>query len=275
MDGPIIGSEQLANGTLTRGALRWNYTAIHPDVYVPNGAELDPWTRAKAAWLWTGRRGVIAGRTAAALHGVEQIDPADPIELIARPRRPQPGVIVRNERIEPDEVQAGRWIAATVPARTALDLARRLPLGEAVVLLDQLSSATQVAAADIAPLEARYRRNRGMGSAYRAIALMDGGSRSREESLLRVALVEAGLPRPQTGIRIGDEWECYQIGMGWPDARLAVEWGPHRRALHNDVGYRNLLHRLGWRLIEAIPQRGAAYIVVECKKVLLARGIGR
>ncbi|MFY1599693.1 hypothetical protein [Micromonospora sp. WMMD737] len=275
MDGPIIGSEQLAKGLLTRGALRWNYTAILPDVYVPKGAELDTWTRAKAAWLWTGRSGVIAGKTAAALHGAGQVDPADPIELIARPRRPQPGVIVRNERIEPDEVDAGRWITTTAPARTALDLARRVPLAEAVALLYQLSRVTQVSAADIAPLEARYRRNRGMGSAYRAIGLMDGGSRSREESLLRVALVERGLPRAQAGIRIGDEWECYEIGIGWPAARLAVEWGPHRRALHDDVGFRNLLHRLGWRLIEAIPQRGTAYIVGECRKVLSARGLHR
>ena len=65
----ILGSEAIAAGRLTRGALRWNYTAILPGVYIPADARRDIATRAKAAWLWTGREGIIAGRTAAALWG--------------------------------------------------------------------------------------------------------------------------------------------------------------------------------------------------------------
>jgi hypothetical protein len=52
---PFMGSEALVCGRLTRHALRSGYFAIYPDVYVPCGAELCAVSRAKAAWLWSGR----------------------------------------------------------------------------------------------------------------------------------------------------------------------------------------------------------------------------
>ncbi|MDZ4267472.1 MAG: hypothetical protein U1D00_17570 [Mycobacterium sp.] len=227
---PLIGSEALASGALTRGALRWNYTAIHPDVYIHRDAQINWYAKAMAAWLWTGRRGVLAGRTAAALHGARPVDHNAPIELIAPPRRARPGVVVRNERLGRDEVSAAN-LPHTTPARTALDLARHLPRDEAVVLLDKLSAATDVTVADVAPLEARYRGARGTGSAWEAIRLMDGGSRSKEETLVRLALIDAHLPRPSTSILIEDDfWNAitvdetwgFVIGMGWPDAKVGV-----------------------------------------------------
>ena len=35
---PFVGTEAIAAGEFTRDALRWNHTAIHPNVYLPNGA---------------------------------------------------------------------------------------------------------------------------------------------------------------------------------------------------------------------------------------------
>ncbi len=45
---------------LTRGQLRARYTSIHPGFYVPKQAERTLLVNALAAWLWTGRQGVIA-----------------------------------------------------------------------------------------------------------------------------------------------------------------------------------------------------------------------
>ena len=70
----IVGSEAVASGVVTRGKLRWNYRAIFPDVYVPCTAQLTLRDRTIAAWLWSGRRAVIAGRAAAALHGARWVD---------------------------------------------------------------------------------------------------------------------------------------------------------------------------------------------------------
>ena len=70
---PFLGTEALSDGILTRGQLRWNYSAVHPGVYLPNTAERTVCVNAVAAWLWTGRTGVIAGRAAAALHGAKWV----------------------------------------------------------------------------------------------------------------------------------------------------------------------------------------------------------
>jgi len=79
----FVGADAIGSGRLTRGQLRWNYTAVHPGVYLPNGAERTIHVNAVAAWLWTGRKGIIASRAAAALHGARWVDASTPIEIIA------------------------------------------------------------------------------------------------------------------------------------------------------------------------------------------------
>ena len=36
---PFVGTEAINAGMLTRGRLRWNYTAVHRGIYLPNDAE--------------------------------------------------------------------------------------------------------------------------------------------------------------------------------------------------------------------------------------------
>ncbi|SPM30268.1 hypothetical protein [Mycobacterium terramassiliense] len=74
MGEPFIGSEAVAAGTVSHSQLRRNYTRVFRDVYVSEGTELTHALRARAAWLWSGRRGVIAGFSAANLHGSEWVD---------------------------------------------------------------------------------------------------------------------------------------------------------------------------------------------------------
>lgn len=130
---PFLGPEALAAGRLTRGQLRWRNTAVLPRVYIPNGAERTVHMNAMAAWLHSGRRGIIAGRAAAALHGAKWVRASTPIEIITAHGRRRDGVIVREERIAPDEITyigelpvtaspAPRWISpgtcrATRPSR--------------------------------------------------------------------------------------------------------------------------------------------------------------
>lgn len=96
---PFLGSEALAAGTLTRGQLRWRYTALFPDVYVPRAVPVTDYETAEAAWLWTGRSGIITGRTAARLLGAYRIPTGPPVEVITSRRRPPSGLTVRAERI--------------------------------------------------------------------------------------------------------------------------------------------------------------------------------
>src|SRR5262245_20003237 len=123
----FVGTQEIRRSRLTRGQLRWNYTAIHPGVYIPNEAERTVYLNAVAAWLWTGGKGIIAGRAAAALHGAKWIDASTPIEIITAHTRRRAGVIVREERIDATEITYIGELPVTSLLRTALDLGRHLP----------------------------------------------------------------------------------------------------------------------------------------------------
>jgi hypothetical protein len=104
MTDPFFGSEALAARRLSRYELRRRYIGLHQDVYVSRDTELTPALRAKACWLRSRRRGILAGFSAAALHGARWIDPARPATIIDTNRRPAAGVQVWEERIADDEI---------------------------------------------------------------------------------------------------------------------------------------------------------------------------
>jgi hypothetical protein len=247
---PIIGTEAIASGALTRGRLRWNYIALHPNVYVDKNYERTLTTNAYAAWLWTRRRGIIAGRAAAAVHGVQQVDDSTPIELIADHRRRCRGIVIREERIEDDEIQTLGPFRVTTPARTALDLGRRLPRDVAVTLLDGLAGATGVEYADVAVLMDRYHGARGIPQARIALALMDGGTRSPAETRLRLMFHDAGMPKPRTSILLDDGRDGAVIGMGWDRPKVGVSFQDPGEADHHllvqEINHQEVLQRLGW-----------------------------
>lgn len=159
MDDVFIGREAVVGGVLTRGQLRWNHRAIFPDVYIAREATPSLSQRTLGAWLWSGRRAVIAGLAAAAVHGARGVDESADVELIWRCGRPPPGIVVRNERLETDEVVEIAGLPVTTPERTALDLARHAPRDPAVTRLDALARASGVTVSDVQPLVDRYREH--------------------------------------------------------------------------------------------------------------------
>ena len=156
------------------------------------------------AWLWSGRDGVIAGRAAASLHGALWIDATTPIEMIWRSGRPPRGILVRNERIDADDIVLIDGMPVTTPERTAFDLARHLSRDVAVRHLDALARATGIKAAEVAIACERYPRARGLPRSRIALPLMDGGAESPQETRVRLILIDDGLPPPRTQIRVSD-----------------------------------------------------------------------
>ncbi|CAN5594574.1 type IV toxin-antitoxin system AbiEi family antitoxin [soil metagenome] len=250
---PIVGTEAIANGSLTRGQLRWRYTALYPDVYVPTDARISLSTRATGAWLWTGRTGIIAGTTAAGLWGVEPPDASAPIELIAKQRRTPRGVELRQQRISDDEVRRMGELPVTSPARTALDLGRFLPREDALIRLDRLAATTGVARQQVARLVDRYRGTRGIERAREVAGLMDAGAWSPRESLLRLRLIDAGLPHPETSVSVGDQYARAVVALGWPGPKVGIDFVdlcPDRTARRQQVWHRNVIKTNGWITIE-------------------------
>jgi transcriptional regulator with AbiEi antitoxin domain of type IV toxin-antitoxin system len=270
---PIIGSEAIASGELTRGELRWNYTAVHPDVYVAKGEERDILSNAYGAWLWSGRRGIVACEAAAALHGVRTVPDSTPIALIAPHGRRRPGIVVRAERIAPEEVRTIAGIEVTSPARTAFDLARHLSRDAAVTLLDQLAACTHVGDAQVARLLDLYSGARGIARAPVALALMNGGTRSPEETRLRLLLHDAGLPPPRTRIVLSHGLDRAVIGMGWDDAKVGISHvTPDDATLIQATQRTDLVQRLGWVEIQVADMDAPRSVVHRAREALRRRG---
>jgi hypothetical protein len=273
----FIGSEQLARGALTRGELRWNYESIFPDVYVPKAAAPSLSSRTVGAWLWSGRHGIIAGRAAAALHGALWVNAATSIELIGRGGRPPMGVVVRNERIDGDEVVDVDGMAVTSPARTALDLARHLPRACAVAHLDALARATGVRDEDALSLAGRYPRARGLRRSEVALDLMDAGAQSPKESWLRLVLIDAGFARPRTQIRVSDGFNTAFLDLGWDEPKIGMDYdGEHhrsdRRTYVYDIGRNELVLGEGWLDIHVVAEHSPRFIIRRALDAFTGRG---
>jgi hypothetical protein len=250
---PFIGSEAVASGIVTRYALRRRFVSIHPDVYVAADTELTAGLRAHAAWLWSRRRGVVAGRSASALHGAKWIDDRASAELLYDCRRPPTGIRTWSDRVAEDEMQLITGIPATTPARTALDLACRYPVDKAVAAIDALARATDLKTVDVEVLAERYRGRRGIRRARVALSLVDPGAESPRETWLRLLLIRAGFPPPQTQIPVYDGYGVLVavLDMGWEDLKLAVEYeGDHhrtdRRQFNKDIRRAEAVTELGW-----------------------------
>jgi hypothetical protein len=226
MGEPFVGSEAIALGTVTKSQLNRRYTRIFRDVYIDPDTEVTAALRAIAGWLWTGRRGVVAGFSAAALHGSKWVDDRKVVELIHIHRHRVPGIQLHGDAVEADEVELINSVVVTSPARTALDLACWYPTTTAVAGIDALARATEVKVADVELLIRRYTGRRGIAQAREAATLFDAGAQSPKESWLRIVLIRAGLPRPQTQIPVQNEFGdvAAYLDMGWEDAKFAVEY---------------------------------------------------
>jgi hypothetical protein len=254
MKGPFVGSEQLASGALTRHTLRSHHRAIYPNVYVGMDTDLTAIQHAYAAWLWSRRRGVVAGQSAAALHSAKWVEHRQPAQLHYRNEHPPKGIITWSDRLRPDETQLIRGMPVTTPARTAFDLASRYPPAKAVAAIDALARATRLKTTDIEDIAERYKGHRNIRRARHALTLVDPGAESPQETWLRLLVIEAGYPPPQTQIPVyGPYGELVAVvDMGWEEIKLALDYeGDHHRTSrrvfnHDIVRHEALTTELGW-----------------------------
>lgn len=270
MQTPFLATEALTAGTVTRYQLKTSFEPVHRNVYIRKGEALTPVTRAVAAWLWSGRRAVIAGLSAAALHKTKWIDDHLPAELNRASRDKTRGIILHSDALEDDDVVDCGGIRLTTPVRTAYDLGRRRGLLTALIRVDALARATDLKAADVALLAEQHRGARGIVQLRRVLRLMDAGSESPQETHTRLALVSAGLPRPQTQIVVTDAGRFVaRLDMGWEEYLVGVEFDgaqhwtdPVQRT--RDIDRLAELEELGWRIVrvsaEMLRQRPHAMI---------------
>ena len=282
VDWPFRGAEALAAGLLTVRELRRFYCPVYPGVYALRGAELSALQRAQAAWLWSGRRGVVAGLSAQTVLGAKWVEPALPAELIHSNYRAPPLIVVHADTLAPGETQSVAGMTVTTPARTAFDVGRRLPLVDGVQRIDALMNATDVKVADVEAVAARHPGVRGLAQLHRTLTFVDGGGESPYESMTRLALMRAGFPPLETQIAISDRYRVMfaRIDMGWRDYLVGVEFDgaqhwtdPKRRTW--DIDRLAKLQELGWvivRLSGGLLRYRPEVFLERVASALLARG---
>lgn len=279
MSEPFIGSEALGSGALNRHQLRTRYRALLPDVYLPTTAQPSLEQRISAAWLWSRGRATIAGAAAAALHGTKWVPHDVPVELVCVNSRPPRGVLTRRCVLLDGEAQPMGGRSVTTPERTAFDIGRGGAIHSAVARLDALAAATGFKVEDVLRVSRRHPRSPGLRRLETALELVDAGAQSPRESYLRLLLIEAGFPRPQTQIPVlgADGIPVAHIDAGWEQYMVGVEYEGEqhqtdRRRHVYDIQRLEMLDRMGWLIVRVVAEDPRASVVRRVRLALLERG---
>jgi hypothetical protein len=280
MSEPFIGSEALACGALSRHQLRTRYCPVFPNVYLPNGVRPSLEHRIVAAWLWSRRTATIVGAAAAALHGSKWIPDDVPVELNHANTRPPRGVLTRRDALAYGETQVMNGRTVTTPERTAFDIGRRGAIRSSVVRLDALARATGFKVDDVLRVAKCHPHSPGLRRLEAALELVDPGAQSPRESYLRLLLIDAGMPRPQTQIPVlgVDGIPVAYLDLGWEEHMVAVEYDgdqhrSDRRQYVKDIHRIEMLERMGWIIVRVVAEDSPGNIVRRVRAALEASSV--
>lgn len=255
--GPFRGSVAVARGLLTKSMLRglaWR-RLLH-DVYAHEEISIDHRVMCEAASLILPPGGAIAGLSAAHIWGVTPLPVDDVIVLVPRGRRmkAQPGLLVRHGALPPEDVLTPLGLPVTSPMRTALDLARELPLVEAVIVLDTFLKKNRLNQQRFVDYLDAHVGWPGLKAARLALSRSDPLAESPMETRLRLLLLDAGLPAPVSQFKIyhGRRFVA-RVDFAYPSRRIALEYeGDHHRrqdVFRADLERLNQLRLLGWTVL--------------------------
>ncbi|EHB54091.1 hypothetical protein MycrhDRAFT_4554 [Mycolicibacterium rhodesiae JS60] len=270
----FIGSEAYAAGKVTKYDLRARYQRLLPNVYTSKGAPPSLRDRIVATWLWSQREGVIAGVAASALRGAKWVDRNAVVEVNWPGRKSLTGVQICRDTLLDSEITSRHGMAVTSIERTAFDLARRGPAVKAVQRLDALAAATKFDIGDVLAVAENHPHVRELRRVPRLLGLVDAGAQSPKETWLRLLLMDAGFPRPDTQIPVlrQDGYSHYFLDMGWPDVMVAVEYDGEQHRLDrgiygDDVVRSEYIVRVGWRRVRVLAGHRKHDIVRRVREV--------
>ena len=162
-------------------------------------------------------------------------------------------MVVRRRSILAAETSIRRGLRVTSAVRTIADLACRLPLTDAVALLDAALRRRLVNSGRLSDWASTHAGYRGVRRLKRALELADPAAESVMETRLRLLLVLAGLPHPRGQVSLRDDFGLFlaRPDLYYPDARLAIEYdgATHRESLAADNRRQNRLINAGYRLL--------------------------
>jgi hypothetical protein len=247
LSGPFTLAQAQAQGVPRDRLLRADVERVSRSLYRPIGWDFDLESAARAlsaatpgAW--------ISHVTAARLH-CSCLPPwlADSTELhLSKPRSVpgtrRKGVIGHRVIAAVNEVESVDGIRISTRPRTWLDMARLLPLNDLVCMGDELIRVPRQALEgrdtpfatleDLRALVERHPNLQGVVRARQALDLMRVGADSAPESLLRLAMLDAGIPEPELQLKLrSDDPFSPSADLGFRQRRVAIQYdGGHHLA---------------------------------------------
>lgn len=149
-----------------------------------------------------------AHETAAALHGLVDPTAPTPVHVVvpaSRRKRSREDLVVSHDALDDGDVVRVRGVPTTSVVRTLVDLAPRLPRGDALALLDAGLASGAASPADLAVAEVRCRGRRGCRAVADLWSLADGRAESPLESRARLDCVDGGVPPDDLQVLVRDD----------------------------------------------------------------------
>jgi hypothetical protein len=182
----------------------------------------------------------------------------------------RPYVVVHRMKLYDDEITAVGGIPVTTPERTWLDMAETLSVDEVVALGD---SCVRVPRADLEGRDSphcdvsdlqrmiyRHKGKPGIRKAKEAIELIRVGSDSPQETMLRLAIVRAGLPEPELNklIITHDGVRHHEPDLSYRRYKIGIEYeGDHHgdnEQIVRDIARSERYAALGWTEVRISKQ---------------------
>ena len=216
------GTEAVARGDLTPAQLRSTaWRRLRRDVYCDAHLPVTHALHARGVATVMPSGAAFGGLTAAMLWGADElVDAGTDVEVVLPPGvrwTPGPGIRCRTAELAGDVVHR-RGVPRTARGRTALDLVRRGPLDDAVVILDRLVHRGVVQLIDVREAVPLLTPGRGTRQALAVARLADGLAASPPETRLRLLMLRAGIRPPKAQHRIFDDRGFVsRVDFAWPE----------------------------------------------------------
>lgn len=187
--------------------------------------------------------------------------PADAVWLTRPPaakrNQRRPDIVVRRAGLPLTDLSRHEGLLVTTAARTVVDLARELPLREAIVTVDHaLRTGTSFAECE-AVLE-RQQRWIGVRRARFTLAFGDPRSESALESIARALFAAAAIPPPVLQAQFWDGvcWMPERVDFWWPQFRTVGEADGLAKYEGRSAEERRRLMRASHRRDQRLSDRG-------------------
>jgi hypothetical protein len=252
-----------------------SWLALRRGVYAPRSADRTA-AEAMAAVRALGGEAVVSHETAARLQGIPLLDEPAGISVTRTTgsTRRLSRLRVHVAALPKSHVHTVGPLRVTAPARTVVDLARRLPHAAALVAADGALHLGAVRPDDLAEVLVRCATWPGVRRAARVVRLADGRAESPLETLCRDLLARHGVPAPVLQGIVADRrtgWFA-RVDFLWPESSTVVEadgrvkygepadlWREKlRQERIEELGY--LVRRVTWGQVTRQPEATVARI---------------